>query len=64
MRCSCPDCGEFMINAESLAMGCVCPACGRRCAACLGTNTLLQKEEFKKLERLLFPSEDGREGEQ
>lgn len=49
MRCACHTCGEYMVHSESLTLGCVCPSCGRRCTDCLGTNTLLSKEDFKKL---------------
>ena len=38
-----------MVHSESLTLGCVCPECGRRCTDCLGTGTLLSKEDFKKL---------------
>ena len=38
-----------MVHSESLTLGCVCPNCGRRCTDCLGTGTLLSKEDFKKL---------------
>lgn len=37
MRCGCPVCGEYMIQAErGLSSGCVCPACGNVCTACMG----------------------------
>ena len=49
MRCACHGCGEYMVHSESLTLGCVCPACGRRCTDCLGTGTLLSKDDFKKL---------------
>lgn len=38
-----------MVHSESLTLGCVCPECGRRCTDCLGTGTLLSREDFKKL---------------
>ena len=38
-----------MVHSESLTLGCVCPECGRRCTDCLGTGTLLSKDDFKKL---------------
>ena len=42
MRCSCKVCGPevWMVQAESAALGCVCPECGYRCADCLGTDTV------------------------
>ena len=49
MRCACHGCGAYMVQSESLTLGCVCPECGRRCTDCLGTGTLLSKEDFKKL---------------
>ena len=49
MRCACHNCGAYMVHSESMALGCVCPDCGRRCADCLGTGTLLSKDDFKKL---------------
>ena len=41
MRCSCPKCGTYMIQAESLRLGCVCPECGTHCSDCLGTDTVI-----------------------
>ena len=38
-----------MVHSESLTLGCVCPECGRRCTDCLGTGTLLSKDDLKKL---------------
>ncbi len=49
MRCECAECGIYMVHAEDLTMGCVCPNCKARCTACLGTNTLLGREDLKKL---------------
>ena len=49
MRCACHTCGAYMVHSESLTLGCVCPGCGRRCTDCLGTGTLLSKDDFKKL---------------
>ena len=28
MRCSCKECGTYMVQAESDHLGCVCPDCG------------------------------------
>ena len=44
MRCDCPDCGIYMAHAEDIKMGCICPNCEYRCAACLGTKTVWSKE--------------------
>lgn len=49
MRCACHTCGAYMVHSESLTLGCVCPECGRRCTDCLGTGTLLSKDDLKKL---------------
>ena len=49
MRCGCPDCGTYMIQAESMTLGCVCPECRRRCTDCLGTNTVISREELKAM---------------
>jgi len=50
MRCGCPDCDEYMVHAEGMELGCVCPYCGRRCTACLGTNTVLSPERLRSLQ--------------
>lgn len=49
MRCGCPACGTYMVHSESLRLGCVCPACGRRCTDCLGTNTVLSRDQLRAL---------------
>lgn len=49
MRCGCPDCGAYMVHSEGLHMGCVCPECGTRCTDCLGTNTLISREQLLQL---------------
>ena len=41
MRCSCKECGTYMIQAESDHLGCVCPDCG--------TNTVVGRESLKAL---------------
>ena len=51
MRCGCPECGAYMVHAESARLGCVCPQCGRRCADCLGPDTLLTREQLRDLKR-------------
>jgi len=53
MRCSCKECGTYMIQAESDHLGCVCPDCGYRCNDCLGTNTVVGRESLKALARAL-----------
>ena len=49
MRCSCQNCGTYMVHAESLSLGCVCPECGARCRACLGTDTVVSREALRRL---------------
>ena len=48
MRCGCIACGAFMVHAEGQE-ACVCPECGHRCSACLGTNTVVSRERLKDL---------------
>ena len=49
MRCSCKECGTYMVQCESDHQGCVCPECGYRCADCLGTNTVVSRDSLKSL---------------
>ena len=49
MRCMCRQCGAYMAQAESEALGCVCPDCGARCRDCLGTDTVVSRGELAKL---------------
>ncbi len=53
MRCSCRACGPeiWMVQAESDALGCVCPVCGFRCRDCLGTDTVVPREGLAALAR-------------
>ena len=51
-----------MIQAESLSLGCVCPDCLYRCSACMGTNTVVSREDLRALtfvDRTQPPPEDG-----
>ena len=51
MRCGCPNCGAFMIQQESGAfLGCRCPDCDWRCDACMGTDTVLSREEIARFQ--------------
>ena len=59
MRCSCKECGTYMIQAESDHLGCVCPDCGYRCNDCLGTNTVLSREQIRALPLELFRDDLG-----
>ena len=38
-----------MIQSESLDLGCVCPDCLYRCRACMGTNTVVSREDLKNI---------------
>ena len=49
MRCGCPHCQAFMIQQEGNASVCVCPECGYRCDACLGTGTALTRDQLERL---------------
>ena len=52
MRCGCPRCGEFMVHEESGEhLGCVCPDCLYRCTACLGTDSVITKEEIERMKK-------------
>ena len=57
MRCGCIECGAFMIHADD-AEACVCPECGHRCSACLGTNTVVSREQLKKLAAVRWINQD------
>ena len=47
MRCSCHVCDTYMIQSEGLELGCVCPECGYRCKACLGTDSVVSRDRLK-----------------
>ena len=49
MRCSCHVCDTYMNQSEGLELGCVCPNCGYRCKACLGTNSVVSRDALKNL---------------
>lgn len=49
MRCGCPHCEAYMIQSETEEQACVCPQCGYRCNACLGTNSVITKERLAQL---------------
>ena len=57
MRCGCIECGAFMVHAEDKDT-CVCPDCGRRCEACLGTNTVVSRERLKDLKFVQWIARD------
>lgn len=49
MRCSCRNCGVYMIQSDDAHLGCVCPECGSRCTACLGTDSVMSREAIEAL---------------
>lgn len=49
MRCSCHVCDTYMAQSEGLELGCVCPQCGYRCKACLGTDSVVSRDALKSL---------------
>ena len=49
MRCSCHVCNTYMVQSEGLELGCVCPQCGYRCKACLGTDSVVGRDALKDL---------------
>ena len=49
MRCSCRECGEYMVHEDAGLGGCVCPNCGNRCKDCLGTDSVISKEMFERM---------------
>ncbi len=49
MRCSCHVCDTYMVQSEGLELGCVCPQCGYRCKACLGTDSVVGREALRGL---------------
>jgi len=61
MRCSCPECDTYMVHSESMHLGCICPECGARCTACLGTNTVISRETLQHLKNVSWfePSFEG-----
>ena len=43
-----------MNHSEGLELGCVCPNCGYRCKACLGTDSVIDRDSLKHI------ADDGR----
>lgn len=44
MRCSCPQCGTYMVQQERGAVSrCVCPSCLFDCTACMGSGQQIEK---------------------
>ena len=46
-----------MVHAEGRE-ACVCPECGHRCSACLGTDTVVSRENLKNLKFVDWISRD------
>ena len=46
-----------MVHAEDKE-ACVCPECGYRCTACLGTDTVVSREALKDLKFVPWISDD------
>ena len=38
-----------MVHSEGLELGCVCPECGYRCKACLGTDTVVDRAALRDI---------------
>lgn len=57
MRCGCPQCGAFMIHAET-SLDCVCPDCLYRCHACQGTGTAIDREAALHLKDIFSISKE------
>lgn len=64
MRCGCPQCGTYMIQSEGIDFGCVCPECLYRCRACMGTNTVVSRENLRSLAFRNMSAEDETPGEE
>ncbi len=61
MRCSCQNCGTYMVQDEKgLGSRCVCPECLFTCSACMGTPQVpVERDEFLRalLEREKYDAE-------
>lgn len=64
MRCGCPECGTYMIQSESLQIACVCPDCGMRCNACMGTNSVISREDLLKMKSTEWFTHDEKPSEE
>ena len=45
----CKDCGSIFSTPAWIKRKSVCPDCGSRCKACLGTNTVMSRESLRNL---------------
>ena len=41
-----------MIQSEGSELGCVCPNCLYRCKACLGTNSVISREDMLAMKKM------------
>ena len=63
MRCGCPECGTYMIQSEGSELGCVCPNCLYRCKACLGTNSVISREDMLAMKKMSEEIKNGPKGQ-
>ena len=49
MRCSCRECGDYMVHEDAGLGACICTVCGNRCRDCLGTDSVISKEMFERM---------------
>lgn len=63
VRCTCMKCGTYMVHAEDMELGCICPECQNRCKACLGTGGPLSVEQIRALGAGYFGYEEKEKGE-
>lgn len=60
MRCGCPNCDAFMVHADDQEV-CVCPQCLYRCNACLGTNSVLDRQTVLSMKRMHDKQDERRD---
>lgn len=51
MRCSCQNCGEYMVQDEhGVDSRCICPVCFNTCSLCVNNQTVPKtREELQKI---------------
>ena len=54
MRCSCQVCGTYMTQSEGLEKVCVCPNLLTRCNQCLGTDSVVPRDQLKQAAMLFL----------
>ena len=59
MRCSCQLCGTYMIQSDGSELGCVCPDCLHRCKACLGTDTVISRDDLLRVKHFVDSNPDS-----